>query len=137
MDNSVIIANNAQRTSIAAAEKVLPRTGSLKRKVYEYILKQGLRGSTDYEIEKTFVEESMPDGLQGMTKNDMVRYVQYVTDIVLNDFGCDVEFNVTNPLDYMARIGLSAKNNFFEKRDGEYTRVEIPTTTEGMFDEDF
>jgi hypothetical protein len=37
----------------------------------------------------------------------------------------------------MARIGLSAKNNFFEKRDGEYTRVEIPTTTDGMFDEDF
>ena len=55
MDNSVIIANNAQRTSIAAAEKVLPRTGSLKRKVYEYILKQGLRGATDYEIEKTFL----------------------------------------------------------------------------------
>ena len=53
MDNSVIIAGNAQRTSIAAAEKVLPRTGSLKRKVYEYILKQGLRGVTDYEIEKT------------------------------------------------------------------------------------
>ena len=90
-----------------------------------------------YEIEKAFVEESMPDGLQGMTKDDMVRYVQYVTDIVLNDFGCSLEFNVTNPLDYMARIGLSAKNNFFEKRDGEYTRVEIPTTTEGMFDEDF
>jgi ribonucleoside-diphosphate reductase beta chain len=90
-----------------------------------------------YEIEKVFVEESMPDGLQGMTKNDMIRYVQYVTDIVLNDFGCELEFNVTNPLDYMARIGLSAKNNFFEKRDGEYTRVEIPTTTDGMFDEDF
>jgi ribonucleoside-diphosphate reductase beta chain len=90
-----------------------------------------------YEIEKVFVEESMPDGLQGMTKNDMIRYVQYVTDIVLNDFGCELEFNVTNTLDYMARICLSAKNNFFEKRDGEYTRVEIPTTTDGMFDEDF
>lgn len=53
MDNSVIIAKNAQRTSIAAAEKVLPRTGSLKRKVYEYILSQGMRGATDQEIEKT------------------------------------------------------------------------------------
>jgi len=53
MDNSVIIANNAQRTSIAAAEKVLPRTGSLKRKVYEYILSQGMRGATDQEVEKT------------------------------------------------------------------------------------
>jgi len=40
-------------------------------------------------------------------------------------------------LDYMARIGLSAKNKFFEKRDGEYTRVEIPSTIDGMFDEEF
>lgn len=90
-----------------------------------------------YEIEKTFVEESMPDGLQGITKNDMIRYVQYVTDIVLNDFGCDLVFKVNNPLDYMARIGLSAKNNFFEKREGEYTRVEIPTTMDGVFNEEF
>jgi transcription initiation factor IIE alpha subunit len=52
MDNKVIIAANAQRTSIAAAQKVLPRTGSLRRKVYEYILNQGLRGATDQEIEK-------------------------------------------------------------------------------------
>lgn len=53
MDNSVIISSNAQRTSIAAAAKVLPRTGSLKRKVYEYIVGQGMRGATDQEIEKT------------------------------------------------------------------------------------
>ena len=62
---------------------------------------------------------------------------EFVCDVVLNDFGCETEFNVNNPLDYMSRIGLMAKNNFFEKRVGEYTRVDIPTTTEGMFDEDF
>ena len=90
-----------------------------------------------YGVEKTFVEESMPDGLQGLTKADMVKYIQYVTDIVLNDFGCEREFKVNNPLEYMARIGLSAKNNFFEKRDGEYTRVEIPSTIDGVFDDDF
>ena len=89
-----------------------------------------------YEAEKTFVEESMPEGL-GLTKQDMVKYVQYVTDIVLNDFGCETEFKVRNPLEYMSRIGLSSKNNFFEKREGEYTRVEIPTTIDGMFNEDF
>lgn len=90
-----------------------------------------------YDTEKTFIEESLPDGLQGLTKEMMIQYVKYVTDIVLNDFGCDREFNVNNPLDYMSRIGLSAKNNFFEKRDGEYTRLEIPTTNEGIFDTDF
>ena len=55
----------------------------------------------------------------------------------LKDFGIEPEFNVNNPLDYMARIGLSAKNNFFEQRIGQYTRVDIPTTTDGMFDDDF
>lgn len=90
-----------------------------------------------YEVEKVFVDESMPDGLQGLTKADMIKYIQYVTDIVLNDFGCEREFKVNNPLEYMARIGLSAKNNFFEKRDGEYTRVEIPSTIDGVFDDDF
>jgi transcription initiation factor IIE alpha subunit len=53
MENKVSIAHNAQRTSIAAAQKVYPRTGSLRRKVYEFILNQGLHGATDQEIEKT------------------------------------------------------------------------------------
>jgi len=115
-------------------------------KLYKNYLKDEYKLSKDeirkivlgcYEAEKVFIEESMPDGLQGLTKQDMVKYVQYVTDIVLNDFGCPVEFNVRNPLEYMSRIGLSSKNNFFEKREGEYTRVEIPTTIDGMFDEEF
>jgi ribonucleoside-diphosphate reductase beta chain len=90
-----------------------------------------------YETEKTFVEESMPSGLSGLSQQDMVQYVQYICDIVLKDFGCSKEFNVRNPLEYMARIGLSAKNNFFEQRVGQYTRVDIPSNTEGVFDDEF
>lgn len=91
-----------------------------------------------FEVEKEFINESMPNGLSGLTKGMMEQYVKYVSDIILNDFGCETYFKVNNPLDYMARIGLSNKNNFFERRTGEYTRVEIPTDTEGIFDdEDF
>lgn len=91
-----------------------------------------------FEVEKDFVNESMPDGLSGLTKGMMIQYVKYVSDIILNDFGCQTHFKVNNPLDYMSRIGLSNKNNFFERRTGEYTRVEIPTDSAGMFDdEDF
>lgn len=88
------------------------------------------------EAELTFVETSMPDGLQGLTKDMMKDYVKYVVDIVLNDFGCTPEFGAKNKLDYMSRIGLSAKNNFFEQRVGEYTRVNIPDSTDGIFDDD-
>jgi len=89
-----------------------------------------------FETEKTFVERSMPDGLQGMTKDDMIEYVKFVTDIVLNDFTGETEFKTKNPLDFMKKIGLSSKNNFFERRTGgEYTRVDIPTSNVGIFDE--
>ena len=90
-----------------------------------------------YDVEKTFVEESMPAGLTGLTKDMMIEYVQYVTDIILKDFGLKTHFNAKNPLDYMARIGLTPKNNFFESRVGQYTRVEIPTDSSNLFDEDF
>jgi ribonucleoside-diphosphate reductase beta chain len=89
------------------------------------------------QVEEIFVKNSMPNGLMGLTTDMMVQYVRYVTDVVLKDFGIEPEFNVNNPLDYMARIGLSAKNNFFEQRIGQYTRVDIPTTTDGMFDDEF
>ncbi len=92
-----------------------------------------------FETEKRFVEESLPDGLQGKTKDMMIEYVKFVTDVVLKDFTGETEFNVQNPLDFMKKIGLSSKNNFFERRTGGgYTRVDIPTTNEGIFDdEDF
>ena len=88
------------------------------------------------EAELAFVNSSLPSGLLGLTKDMMTTYVKYVVDIVLNDFGCAPEFNVSNPLDYMARLGLSTKNNFFEKRIGEYTRVDIPESSAGIFSDD-
>lgn len=90
-----------------------------------------------FETEKRFVEESLPDGLQGMTKQMMIEYVEFVTDIVLNDFTSSIKFNTKNPLDFMKKIGLSSKNNFFERRTGGgYTRVDIPTSNVGIFDDD-
>jgi len=90
-----------------------------------------------FETEKVFVEQSMPDGLQGISKNMMVEYVEFVTDIVLKDFIGETHFNTKNSLDFMKKIGLSSKNNFFERRTGGgYTRVDIPTTNDGIFDDD-
>lgn len=51
MLNKVIIARKARRTSIDAANNHLPRSGSTRAKVYEYIVGQGMRGATDQEIE--------------------------------------------------------------------------------------
>jgi transcription initiation factor IIE alpha subunit len=49
--NRVRVASNAQRTSILAAEKALPRSGTKRRRVYDYIVNRGLHGATDDEIQ--------------------------------------------------------------------------------------
>lgn len=49
--NVVLIGHNAQRTTRAAAEFILPRTGTLRRQVYEYFMSRGLHGATDEEAQ--------------------------------------------------------------------------------------
>ena len=49
--NVVVMAHNARPTSLAVAEKVFPRSGSLRRKVYDYFVSCGNHGATDQEIE--------------------------------------------------------------------------------------
>ena len=49
--NKVKVAHNAQNTSILAAEKALPKSGTKRRRVYDYISGRGLYGATDDEIE--------------------------------------------------------------------------------------
>ena len=50
-DNSIIIARKAKRTSIDAAIRKYPETGSLRLKIYELLIRAGLQGATDQEIE--------------------------------------------------------------------------------------
>ena len=51
--NTIKVAKNAQRTSKATALRVLPKTGTKRSKVYEFILNRGLYGATDQEIQAT------------------------------------------------------------------------------------
>jgi transcription initiation factor IIE alpha subunit len=52
-NNKVKIARNAQRTSVMAAERALPRSGTKRRLVYDFIERCGMRGATDDEIQAT------------------------------------------------------------------------------------
>lgn len=51
--NVVIISKNAKPTSIASANAIYGRTGSIRRQVWEFILRQGMRGATDNEMQTT------------------------------------------------------------------------------------
>jgi ribonucleotide reductase beta subunit family protein with ferritin-like domain len=87
-----------------------------------------------YEIEKEFVNEMLETGLPNLTKDLMIQYVQYVVDTILVDYGLSKEFNVSQPLEFMNRIAMSTRSNFFERKSGTYTKIK---QSENLFDDDF
>ncbi len=72
------------------------------------------------EIEKEFITKSLPVSLLGMNSDLMSQYLEYVTDVLLSDLGYNKVFNVTQPFNFMERIALDNKTNFFERRPNEY-----------------
>jgi len=87
------------------------------------------------EIEKKFVCESLPVALIGMNNASMSQYIEFVADHLLNELGCDKQFNTPNPFPWMDMISLQGKTNFFEKRVGEYQKSKIGSEEFEFIDE--
>ena len=77
------------------------------------------------DIERKFITESLPVSLIGMNATLMTQYLEFVTDRLLVELGCNKVYNVTNPFDFMDMISLQGKTNFFEKRVGEYQKAGV------------
>jgi ribonucleoside-diphosphate reductase beta chain len=93
-------------------------------------------------IEREFITESLPVSLIGMNAKLMTQYLEFVTDRLLVELGCEKEYESTNPFDFMDMISLQGKTNFFEKRVSEYQKagVKIQDDKENQkisFDADF
>ncbi|MBP6424902.1 MAG: ribonucleotide-diphosphate reductase subunit beta [Flavobacterium sp.] len=93
------------------------------------------------DIERKFITESLPASLIGMNANLMTQYLEFVTDRLLVELGCDRVYNSSNPFDFMDMISLQGKTNFFEKRVGEYQKAGVMNTDSEAqkitFDADF
>jgi ribonucleoside-diphosphate reductase beta chain len=90
------------------------------------------------EIEKEFIIEALPVKIIGMNSDLMSQYLEFVTDRLLSDLGCERVFNAQNPFDFMVNIALPGKTNFFEKRVGEYQKAGVKTgNTDFSTDADF
>lgn len=91
------------------------------------------------DIEREFITESLPVSLIGMNAKLMTQYLEFVTDRLLLEFGCEKEYNATNPFDFMEMISLEGKTNFFEKRVSEYQKAGVKSGGTGSisFDADF
>ena len=93
-------------------------------------------------IEREFITESLPASLIGMNSNLMTQYLEFVTDRLLVELGCEKEFNTKNPFDFMDMISLQGKTNLFEKRVAEYQKAGVANSTDKeankiSFDADF
>ena len=55
----------------------------------------------------------------------MTQYLEFVTDRLLVELGCEREYNSSNPFDFMDMISLQGKTNFFEKRVSEYQKAGV------------
>lgn len=94
------------------------------------------------QLEIDFVVNTLKCGLLGINAELMSDYVKYVADRLLVQLNYQKIFNINNcPLDFMERISITNKSNFFEVRVAEYSKATIDKSnlnfTFGDENEDF
>lgn len=83
-------------------------------------------------IEKQFITESLPCRLVGMNDELMAKYIEFVADRLSSQLGYGKIFSTANPFDFMERISLEGKDNFFEKRVTTYAKAGVGKTQDDM-----
>lgn len=76
-------------------------------------------------IEIEFITSSLPCNLIGMNSDLMTEYIKYVGNRLLVQLGYNKLYNAHNPFDFMEKISLEGKGNFFEKRIAEYSKTGV------------
>lgn len=76
-------------------------------------------------IEKEFICEALSCDLIGMNARLMSTYIEFVADRLLIQLGYEPLFDAKNPFDFMERISLESKDNFFEKRVTTYAKASV------------
>jgi ribonucleoside-diphosphate reductase beta chain len=84
------------------------------------------------KIEKQFITESLPCHLVGMNDKLMADYIEFVADRLSSQLGYGKIYGTTNPFDFMERIALEGKDNFFEKRVTSYAKAGVGVEQKNM-----
>ena len=106
----------------------------LKHKPNKSIIEEIVKDAVS--IEKNFIIDALPCSLIGMNSEKMSEYIEYVADRLLKQSGHDKIWGTKNPFDFMENISLDGKTNFFEKRVGDYGKIDEDSTSI-EFDEEF
>ena len=84
------------------------------------------------KIEKNFITKALPCELIGMNAKLMAQYIEFVADRLSLQLGYPKIYNAANPFDFMERISLENKDNFFEKRVSTYAKASVGKNREDM-----
>lgn len=83
------------------------------------------------EVEKAFITKAIPCALVGMNCALLSRYIEFVADRLLVQFGHPKLYHAELPFDFMERISMRAKKNFFECPGvAEYGKANVGLSTE-------
>ena len=82
------------------------------------------------KIEKEFILKSLPCALIGMNSDLMSKYIEFVADRLSAQLGYGKVYNTENPFDFMERISMEGKDNFFEKRVSSYAKAGVGKSVE-------
>jgi len=96
-----------------------------KQKVHK-ILREAVR------IEKHFITKALPCELIGMNAELMKQYIEFVADRLSLQLDYPKIYSAKNPFDFMERISLENKDNFFEKRVSTYAKAAVGKSKEDM-----
>lgn len=78
---------------------------------------------TAVNIEIEFITESLPCSLLGMNSTNMCEYIKFVANRLVIQLGYSAIYeNTIQPFDFMNRICLENKTNFFEGKVSEYSK---------------
>lgn len=98
--------------------------GLLENKLPENKVHNIFEEAVDLEVE--FIVDTLKCDLLGINSGLMKQYVQYVADRLLVQMGYSKLYNIERcPLDFMERISITNKSNFFEVRVAEYSKATI------------
>lgn len=96
----------------------------IQNKMMETDVHSMMREAVEIEIE--FITHSLPCNLLGMNTELMSEYVKYVADRLLKQLGYAPLYGITKcPFDFMERISITNKSNFFEVRVSEYSKANV------------
>lgn len=77
------------------------------------------------DIETEFIVNSIPCHMLGMNSDLMAQYIRFVADRLIVQLGYTPIYHDRNPFQFMERICLDGKANFFEHRESNYSKANV------------